>query len=89
MGLALVSLGLVLARRYEWLWLTGLGCGGLLLFAFVNVRQAQTWVASELADHPLAGALGVAVRLQWGWAVLGLGVACLLACAAMNRDSAS
>ena len=87
MVLALISLGLVLARRYEWLWVTGLGCGGLLLFTFMNFRQALTGMDSELDGNPFAAALGVAVQVQWGWAVLGLGVACLLACAAMKRDA--
>ena len=89
MVLALVSLGLVLARRFEWLWLTGLGCGGLLLFTFVNFRQALTAMDSELTGSVFAEVLGVAIQIQWGWAVLGLGVACLLACAAMKRDPAS
>ncbi len=90
--LAVVSLLFVLTKKYKGLWLTGLGSLGMMLFTFINFQsklsQAKTDVQSELAGNPfrdVADAAIESVHLQWGWAILLVGAALVIASPVMAR----
>lgn len=53
------------------------------------MSQARTEMRRELADNPFAGIGEIAmqsVQLQWGWALLIVGAALVIAAAAVNRE---
>ena len=81
--LAVISLFIVLTKGYRWLWLTGLGSFGVMLFTFVGVHQRMSQAKTQLAGDRLRGAIE-AVQLQWGWAVLVVGAGLLIAAAALE-----
>ena len=92
--LAVISFGLVLFRWYWELWITGVDAAAALAFTFFNfqsgMKQVETQMQTDLKDNPFRSLANVAVRsiqLQWGWAVLVIGVVLLIAAAAM-RDTA-
>ena len=90
-GLAVVSALLVLLKKYEGLWLTGVISLGVLAFTFFNLQAKITGMdaslKADLADNPFAAIGNVMLRsiqLQWGWAVLVVGALILVATAAMR-----
>jgi hypothetical protein len=92
--LAVTSLALVLLRWYRELWITALGSAAILAFTFFNFQakmsQMNTKMETDLKDNPFRGLADLAlqsIQLQWGWAVLVIGIALLIAAAAM-KDSA-
>jgi hypothetical protein len=92
--LAIMSLGLVLLKWYRELWITSLGAAAVLAFTFFTLQsklnQMATQLETDLKDNPFRGLAGLAmqsVQLQWGWAVLVIGVGLLIGAAAM-RDTA-
>jgi hypothetical protein len=92
--LGIISLGLVLLKWYRELWITSLGAAAVLAYTFFTLQsklnQMATQLETELQDNPFRGLAGLAmhsVQLQWGWAVLVIGVGLLIAAAAM-RDTA-
>jgi len=92
--LAVVSIGCVLFRWYRELWITAFGAAGVLAFTFFNfqsnIKQATTQLQTDLKDNPFRGLADVAVQsiqLQWGWAVLVIGIVLLVAAAAMKDTS--
>jgi len=92
--LAVISLVLVLAKKYKGLWFTGIGSLGIMLFTFINFQskmsQAKADMESELAGNPFRGLADVAmqsVQLQWGWALLIVGAALVIASAAMKDET--
>ncbi len=91
--LAVISMVLVLAKRYGGLWFTGVGSLALMLFTFVNfqvrVSQMREEMETKLAGNPFRGIADVAmqsIQIQWGWAVLIIGAALLITAAAMRRQ---
>jgi hypothetical protein len=89
--LAVISLVLVLAKKYKALWLTGIGSLGVMLFTFISFQskmsEAKANMESELAGNPFRGLADMAmksVQLQWGWAMLIVGAALIIASAAMK-----
>lgn len=89
--LAVISLVLVLAKKYKWLWFTGVGSLGVMFFTFINfqlkISQAKADMESELAGNPFRGLADMvmqSVQLQWGWALLIVGAALVIASAAMK-----
>jgi hypothetical protein len=51
------------------------------------MSQATRQMETELKDNPLRGLADLAVQsvqLQWGWAVLVIGIACLIFVVAMK-----
>jgi len=89
--LALLSVVTVFTRRYRALWWTGLASLGVLVFTFVTFQmklsQLKQQMNTELADNPFKGLADVAVQsvqLQWGWAILVVGVVLVLVAAAMK-----
>lgn len=92
--LALISAVLVLANKYKGLWLTGIGSLGVMFFTFINFQsqmsQAKAEMEFELAGNPFRGLADMAmqsVQLQWGWALLLVGVGLVIASAAMKNDA--
>ena len=92
--LAGISLVLVLAEKFKGLWFTGVGSLGIMLFTFINFQakmsQIKADLEAELAGNPFRGLADIAlqsVQLQWGWAVLIVGAALLIASAAMKEEA--
>jgi HEAT repeat protein len=88
LGLATISALLTLARWYRGLWATGLASIALLAFTFttfqLRIRRLQEDVDFRWPDSAVRGldALAAdALRMEWGWAVLGLGAILLMATA--------
>jgi hypothetical protein len=80
---AVISFFLVLIKGYQWLWLTGLGGLGDMLFTFVDVHRRMSQAKTHLADNRFQGAIEH-VQLQWGWAVLVVGAGLLIAVAVLD-----
>ncbi|MBM4026326.1 MAG: hypothetical protein FJ280_13130 [Planctomycetes bacterium] len=92
MGFAVVSLAAALARRFKWLWLTGVGSLGMLGFTLFNFQYRFSKMKAEmnkgLEDNPFRGLADLAVQsvqMQWGWAVLLVGGVMLLIAAGMRE----
>lgn len=92
--LAVISLILVLVKRYKGLWFTGFGSVGILSFTFINFQlkmsQIKADMNSKLAGNPFRGFADIAmgsVQLQWGWALLIIGAALVIASAAMKNET--
>jgi len=88
------SLLLVLIKKYRLLWFTGLGSLGIMLFSFINLQsrmsQTRADMESELAGNPFRGLADMtmqSIQLQWGWALLFIGAALVIACAAMKDET--
>lgn len=84
--LAVVSLILALTSRYEGLWLTAGGSLAVLTFTFVRFQMMRQQMLSvmdtDLSGNPFAGFARLAVdsvQIQWGWALLLVGVGMVLA----------
>lgn len=93
MVLAVASFVLVLIKNYKWLWFTGLGCLGVMLFTFINLQskisQIKSGMESQLAGNPFRGIADMAmqsVQIQWGWALLIVGAGLVIASAALKED---
>jgi hypothetical protein len=92
--LAVVSFGLVLARVFDLLWLTGLGATAELVYMFVNFRSLLSTMAEGAVQAEGDLACGLfqrlmtlaveSVKLEWGWGVLSAGAAFLLVSAGMS-----
>lgn len=92
--LSAMSLVLVLTKHYRALWFTGLGSMAVTIFTFVMLQlklsNMRSQMATELAANPFRGIADLAmhsIQLQWGWALLTLGVACVIA-SATAKDTA-
>jgi len=88
---AVTSFVFVLIRWYRQLWITSLSSAAVVAFTFFNFQskmsQATRQMETELADNPFRGLADLAVQsvqLQWGWAVLVIGIAFLIVVAAMK-----
>ena len=94
--LSAVSLVLVLTKLFQWLWITGGSSLALVCFTFINFRQKFSEVkedmAREMEGNIFAGIGEVmidSVQLKWGWAVMVIGIGCVLACALIDRMNAN
>lgn len=92
--LAVVSLVLVLTKKYKGLWFTGVGSLAVMTFTFINfqmkISDMKSQMESELAGNPFRGLADLAmqsVQLQWGWALLIVGAGLVIAGAAMKDES--
>ena len=89
--LAVFSVFLTLTKRYRFLLFTGGGSLAILAFTFINFQyrmsQMQSQMKESMANNPFGG-LGEAmlntVQIQWGWAVLIIGAALLIAAALLK-----
>lgn len=89
--LALLSVAFTLTSKYNWLWFTSIGSASVMGFTFYNFQskmsEARSTMESELAGNPFRGIADVAIQsiqLQWGWAVLTLGVFLLVSSAILG-----
>jgi hypothetical protein len=92
--LAVVSLVLVLTKKYNGLWFTGVGSLAVLAFTFINFQtkmaDMKSKMESQLSGNPFRGLADVAmqsVQLQWGMALLIVGAGLVIASAALNNDT--
>ena len=92
--LAVISFILVLTKNYKGLWLTGIASLVAMLFTFINfqsrISQAKADMEWELEGNPFRGLADMAmqsVQLEWGWALLIVGAALVIASAAMKDES--
>jgi len=92
--LAVISLILVLLKKFKGLWFTGLGSMAIMTFTFINFQMAlantRTQMETELAGNPFRGIADMAmqsVQLQWGWALLIIGAVLVIASAAIKDKS--
>ena len=83
--LAVLSIGLVISKRYKALWGTGLASLSVMSFSFFNVwsimSQDSTELQSKFMADPFEGLAELAMQsaqLEWGWAVLMIGVVSVL-----------
>jgi len=90
--LAVISLILVLLKKFKGLWFTGLGSIAIMTFTFINFQIAlantRTQMETELAGNPFRGIADMAmqsVQIQWGWALLIIGAVFLIASAAIKE----
>ncbi|MBA7572559.1 hypothetical protein ES708_14342 [subsurface metagenome] len=90
--LAVISLILVLLKKFKGLWFTGLGSMAIMVFTFINFQMAfaniRTQMETELAGNPFRGIADMAmqsVQIQWGWALLIIGAVLLIASAAIKE----
>jgi hypothetical protein len=90
--LAAISLALVLAKKYSGLWFTGFGSMAVMAFTFINfqlrIADMKAQMEKELAGNPFRGLADLAmqsVQLQWGWALLIVGAALVIASAALKE----
>ncbi len=91
---AAISLFLVLSERFKMLWLTGIASIGVMLFTLYNfsskLSQVKSKMEADLSDNPFRGLADTAmqsVQLEWGWAVLFVGVGFLFASATLSEKS--
>lgn len=92
LGLAIVSLIVVLFKKYKALWLTGFASLGMLLYTFMNFQgrmaEARSEMQAQLEGNPFAGIGEMAlqsVQIQWGWVVLVIGAVLLLVAAGLRE----
>ncbi|MFS8799725.1 hypothetical protein [Synechococcus sp. R60.3] len=92
--LAIVSLVLVLTKKYKGLWFTGVGSLAVMAFTFINfqmkISDMKSQMETELAGNPFRGLADMAmqsVQLQWGWALLIVGAGLVIAGAALKDES--
>jgi hypothetical protein len=91
LGLAGISLLLVMKRWYGWLWVTGGASMGMIVYSFyrftIGMADLETELASQYAGDgglfdelasSLSEALIESVQLQWGWLPLFAGALLLL-----------
>ena len=90
--LAVISFILVLLKKFKGLWFTGLGSMAIMTFTFINFQMAlnntRTQMETELTGNPFRGIADMAmqsVQIQWGWALLIIGVVLLIASAAIKE----
>jgi len=94
LGFACISILLILFKRFNWLWVTGSGCLGIMGFTIIafqsKMNEAKAQLELQLAGNPFRGvadAVMQSVQLQWGWAILILGVILLFVSASIKEPS--
>lgn len=92
--LAVISFVLVLSKNYKWLWFTGLGSLGMLLFTFVTFQlgmsKAKAVIEAKLEGNVFRGLTDMSMQsfqIQWGWALLIVGAALVVASASLKEES--
>lgn len=91
--LAAVTFGLILLRRFNWLWITGflsLTLIGSTLLSFVwTIAQLQRSFSEEVSGDLFGGFAQLmleSVQLQWGWVLLLSGAVIVLATALIGWE---
>lgn len=83
-GLAVVSVIIVLLNTTKWLWLTALGSLGIMVYDFINIKTKLAGISGR--GGRFGEAIAASISMQWGWVVLALGVIVLII-AAMQKAS--
>ena len=93
--LAVASALLTLTKHYKGLWYTGLGSAGVISFTFIafeiRMGELKAQMETQLAGNPFRGLADMAIQsiqLQWGWALLVIGSAMVIAGAALKESQA-
>ncbi len=81
--LAVISFILVLVRKYNGLWLTGLGSLGVMAVTFIKIQLAMSTLQSS--TPALFYLYTPTIRWRWGWIFLIVGAALLIASAAIKE----
>lgn len=76
--LAVLSLLLLLAKKYKGLWFTGFASLGMISYTFITITSA----ISDMEAFVTANAV---VQIKWGWIFLILGAALLIVSAALRE----
>lgn len=89
---AAIAFFLSLRRKYRWLLLPGFAALGVVVWNFIAVLNAvsagESQIADDMAGNPFAGLRAVAAgakELEWGWALLGIGIGLLIAASMLGR----
>lgn len=89
--LSVISLILAVGKKYNGLWFTGLGSIGVLSFTFINFQSEMSRIITyavlgPASNNPFRDLADIIqhIQLQWGWALLIVGVALVTASAAMK-----
>src|SRR5688572_3382066 len=90
--LALISIGLVLTRKYRETYLTASTALGVIAFTLTALlsmtSKMQEDIARSLKGNIFAGigeALSQAIQIQWGWAILFVGAGLLIVASLMTH----
>ena len=91
LGLATLSVLLLLAKQYRGLWFTGMASLGVLAFTFISLQirisEIKDNLGVELAGNrspSLTDLVVQSVQIQWGWPLLTIGAVFIL-CAAAGK----
>ena len=86
----------MLLKQYKGLWLTGLGSITTLAFTMINfqtsIADIKSKTGSDAADILIGGLTDIlmqSVQIQWGVGLLVVGVALIIASAAIKDNSRS
>ena len=91
--LAVASGVLLYLKRYDIVLITAALAAGLCVFTFINFESRMSDIRSQMGDlngnpfRGLADAVVDSVGLDWGWALLLLGIIGLFAGALMGRKT--
>jgi hypothetical protein len=91
--LAVVSLVLIVTKRYRGLWATGVGSLGMLAYTYFSIQsklsQGMAQMDSALANNPFGGMakamMDTAIQWQVGLPVMSIGAGLLIAVAVINE----
>jgi len=93
LGLGVVSLILVMAKRYKWLVATSSLTICMLMFTLIqfhrNMARIKEQYEAQTEGNPFAGLGQLAldsIQLQWGWAPLFLGAIMVAICAGLKDE---
>lgn len=91
--LSILSFFFIFKNEFKKLWYTGIGSISVLAFTFINFQLKMSKMKSDmeatLSGNPFRGLADMAmqsVQIQWGWAVLIIGAAFVIASAAIKDD---
>jgi hypothetical protein len=80
-----ISVIIILARRYRWLYLTGIVSLLIIGINFLDFMSRISQLTTQLKDNMFGEWYSTSIQMQWGWAVLVIG-ALLLIVAAWIKD---
>lgn len=90
--LAVISFILTIIKKYKGLWFTGIGSLGVISFTFINLQiimmKAKAQIETELAENLFKGVADLlmqSVQLQYGWALLIIGVILIITTAVIKK----
>lgn len=93
LALGVVSLILVMAKKYRWLVATSSLAICMLMFTLVqfhrNMAKIKEQYAAQTEGNPFAGFGQLAlesIQLEWGWAPLFLGAIMVAICAGLKDE---